>query len=748
MVSTSVRLCWLLLLVGLVVALPGLTVAGHTAPAAASVSQEVGPVPHTGVVSAAAAGPPQPANNSTVRHEDLDKLSDGPAPAVQQWFERYLSSQLETSVVTLEQGEYDRARSVLGESYTDQLAKYVDVVGETDATEDDQTASAFERARDQQAEYADAVEEYRQTYQEYQAAKRNGNETRARTLARELNRLDTRIQHTSANLTASYTTIGNTSETNLTTAHDTVRRITANISTQQTEIRRATFTNTSIEIDHHSSSASFREPLKVRGRLVAANGTALADRRLIVALGNQTVRTRTTANGTFDVTVRPALVKTGTQTATLQYRPRPSAAFLGTNTTVPVTINQVTPTVTLSDTPDSVGFTETVAVEGRIHAANVSAAGVPVRVFIGETALGTARTAANGTFRFTTPLPAHIPAGDRQLRVALAHDNRALGPASTTAPVTVPTTASTLRVDQTLVNETQAAPQVRVAGTLTTSSGTPVPTAPVEVRVGNQSLTTVATNRTGGYVTTISAGTLLAAVGPDTETATITVVYPGNGNVAPARAQTTVSVAALAAAAGDGGTGGAGPGTTTGGLRGVSPWLWAVGLLVLALVGGVALRYVRGRGPATDTATAAAPGGDDESAADTTLSAVSTDVSQTVRKRATAHLETGQPDSAVMAAYMAVREHTVEALGWDAQQTAPQTYWEFYRRCHDHEAITAAQRTALETLTEHYERARFTPTSTPDDQAADAVGAATDFLAAFESPVAPEPDDAVADSDV
>jgi hypothetical protein len=653
-------------------------------------------------------------NNSSDRHEPKEQLNErGDNAALQQWLAGYLGSQIEESAVKLEQSEYERAKSVVGDSYREQLEKYVEVSEETEGETDDETAERFEETREQQQEYVSAVQKYRETYCEYQAARRAGNKTRARKLARELNDLAGQIQQTGANLTANYATISTKTGTDLTQANQSITNTNSNISSQQREVRNEAFTNTIITITRRTANASFHEPIQLEGNLTAVNGTALADEKIEVTLGDRKVETRTTNNGSFTVSLRPTITPLGRQSVSIKYIPRPSTVFLRTNTSIPVNISQTTPSVTLARTPTTVKFNDTVTVRGRVHAGAVTASGVPVQVTIGNTVLDTTRTAENGTYTFTSPLPADIPAGEQSINVSLPLEDQALAPASSSATVQVTPTPTQVTVQQA---NPSGEGYVSLYGTLTTALGTPLANESVQIRVGEQTITTAATNTTGEYEVQVRTDALATASESTNDSVAVTAAYPGQGNLQATRAQIR-----LAGIIDDSWL----PETT---------WLVAGGAVVFSALGvglhrfGIGPQIVADALTATDTPTATDSAEDDHTQeTETTSPAV-----RALREHAESQLAAGRTDTAVQTAYAAVRRQLIDNLGWKGQQAAAQTYWEFYHACRGHDVVTDAQLTALEQLTQHYECTRFTTSAVAEDAATDAVDTASDFLETFE----------------
>ena len=73
-------------------------------------------------------------NNSTVHHENPDDVrSEEDISRLEGWLAGRLSSRLGGSSVQIEQGQYQKARSVLGDDYNGLLSKYVEVTGQTES---------------------------------------------------------------------------------------------------------------------------------------------------------------------------------------------------------------------------------------------------------------------------------------------------------------------------------------------------------------------------------------------------------------------------------------------------------------------------------------------------------------------------------------------------------------------------------------------------------------------------------------
>lgn len=712
MVSAGLRICIVILLfLGAPLATPaqadtGVTV--HDFPSrAGSVSVESG-------TSSLVHAFTQANNSSGVRHENVEELNeDGDQAAVQQWLEQELSSQLESSVITLSENEYDQARSVLGDDYDSNLGKYVDVAGETNGFEGEDLATEFDTAQEKQQNLVSDVEEFNEKRQQYLEAKRAGNETQARELARELSQLADEIEQLNLDLSKSYTNLSTETDTNISVAQNRTESITQNISEQRIEIQQETFTNTTLTITDQTPEASFQTPLQIQGQLTAVNGTPLVNQRIVLSLGSQTVETRTNDAGNFTLNMRPTIAPQGQQQAVVQYVPQPAAVYLGSKTNTSITVEQVSPVITVSEQIDSVQFNDTVTVAGRVHDKGVNASNVPVRVAIGSTVLGTAITNSNGSFTVNTTLPANVPAGDQSLRVGIPVTDRAIGPGNTTVPIHIAETATNLTAER--VTAVEADGQIYLQGKLRTTNGTALQNKLISIQVAGQTITTATTNTTGHYTAPINSSSIAAQT--NNSSALVSIVFSGPGNLKQSHAQISIS--------------GFGPASQFG------LWLAVACLAVCGLLGWILVQRDIIDLPlqdTDDTGTSMAATNDEQlhqEGNETEAQAISP--GQSLRDHAATQLAEGETDSAVQAAYLAVRNHLVTSLGWETSRVESQTYWEFYDTCRENNMVTDDVCTRLKHLTEHYEYAQFTTSGPAEDRAAEAVDLATRIVGETQS---------------
>lgn len=635
-------------------------------------------------VAAAADGA---ANNSTVpRHRNpasADRAGD--LSATGEWLARRLAARLGEGTARVERGQYEAARRVVGDRFDARLARLVEVAGETEGTADDRLAGTLTRTRDRQRRFADAVADYRETRRAYRAARRAGEEARARRLARELRRLSGTVDRTGDALVDDYETLSNETGADLGDAAAGVRSVRRNVTERQAAVGAETFVATRLEVAAPARPVSFVDPLAVRGRLLAENGTALANRSIRLRVGRRTLRARTNATGGFLVAHRPVEIAANATSVQVRYRPRNASVYLGSATSVPVTVRPVHPTVTVAATPSPVGFGDGLSVAGRVTAGGVGVASVPVVVRVGGTRLGRVETGPSGSFSVSAPLPAGVAAGDRRVEAAVALSGRAVAATNASAGVTVRPTPADLAVSARPAGEGAS---VEVTGRLT-AGGRPAAGRRVALRANGSIVRTVRTDADGRYSARVPRR-LVGTAG----VVEVTAVHDGAGsNLGDATARATVRLSA-GPSAGDGGVVARVAGR---------PVVLALGALVAGLVAAVAIRR-RGSADADEPEEQSRP----PSSEAAPLSA------------AWDRLDAGDHAGAVGGAYAAVRRRLPVDAGAGAR-----THWEFY------EAVRATdpdRAGALRRLTEAYEQAAFAPGPTDRDAAADALAAAEELV--------------------
>ena len=660
-----------------------------------------------------------PTNNSSmVQHENPESVDEGGnAAALQQWFAQRIRSYIERSSANLSQGDYEMARTLLGEEYNDTVEKYADLAEQTETNEDDEVATRLQNTTESHRQYVSTVETYRQTRTAYQRAKQNENETRAQKLARELEQLATQINRTGSTLTRNYKTIANETDSNLTQIQHSITNTTTNVSSQQTPIRRTEFKRTTLTVNRYTTNISFRNPLVVNGTLATANGTQLGNRTVVVRLGRQTVRTTTTANGSFSLVVRPTLLHRGVQQISVHYLPQATSVYLDAQTALTVNVTATTPKITLTRHPASGKYNDSLVISGTVHVPNVATGvnDVPVRIMVGSETLGTTRTTVNGSFTLTASLPSSVRTGEQQLRVVVPLTGRALTPATAVTSLSVRPTPTQLTVS-TNPTATASPNSTQVRGQLRAGNGTPLPNQSITIRVDGRAITTTVTNERGAYATTLNISALRGAT--NATSSNVTAVFTGSGNLERSQAVTAVQVRSSSGPLSD---------------LPVPPAVLGTGLLGLGALGALALRDfgLGGRGPSADSANDTIA--DTASAANKSETTSSTMAgSQSILEQARTEVKAGNDDTAMKLAYMAVRHHLTTHVDGLAD-TGSQTHWEFYNTSQNLEDVTPVRVSDLESLTEAFERAQFTMGELSPTRATEAVEIATTVLSSTNS---------------
>lgn len=742
-------------------------------------------VEHTARASSvigSASGDTPPAGNNTTRtpvprHENPENRSRRGSLGM---YERWLAGRMGEVLVDCTEGA--RARQFgacdLDSEYPDWLGKYVDVARETETESDDEAADAFAEAKEEQRTFTDDVERFWRTHEEYQEARDRGDTAQARRLARRLRRLAGDVNDTAGALRTEYRRISTTTQVDLNASARTGDQVAQNITRTANDVESDLFIATTVSVRANTTATSFLQPLGVTGHLTTANGTALADRSIRVTIAGRTIQTETDADGRFTLSYRPTTLPLATERVPVRYIPRNASVYLPARATLPVTVEQVDPTVTVSRRPETVGFGDTVVVTGPVGAGDIRAPSVPVRVSRPGGPTTTVATGADGTYRAQFTVPLTVPEGDHQIRATVPLDGRALGRATATTTVTVQRTDTTL----TLTGAPTGGDAIRVAGRLTTVDGQPVGGQSIRIALNGTTVETFRTGVGGRYTRTVPVPPRLLADVDANATVTVGAQFAATDtNLAPARNATLVRVSRAGAGGADGPSAASSLGQAiVTELATWSVWQWLVASVgVAALLAGLAFAWrKRGRlrqyiaplvvvggrlaqalGTAArvlgrvawwagsrslgavgrvhgavwdrDEATGAdaaesdavvsgptASAGDGAADATGTTSAAPS----TPLERAHQQLATGTTDTAVQTAYAVARAHL--STGGEPEQGA--THWEFYTAAHDR--LVAEQRDALQRLTEAYEAAAFAPTAVEAEGARAALATAEQFV--------------------
>ncbi|WP_435078479.1 DUF4129 domain-containing protein [Halococcus sp. AFM35] len=696
----------------------------------------VGLIPaSTAVVGAIAVDRPlqvdQPSNNSSVVHEDPQSADNEGNLSVLQ---RSLSDRLGETLIDcsegLQVGNYNACNQ--SGNYPDWLGKYVNVTRSSNA--ETNKTSEFKQARENQSSYANDVRRFRQTVEQYRTARQNGRTERAQRLARRAQRLARQVNETGGRLTEDYRTLDNGTTQNFSAAIETTNAVTNNVTAVAESVSVEQFKNTTITASTADQRATFDDPFVVSGRLTTPNGTPLANRTVVLEDDNRLQRTTTDESGRYTITYRPTLLPLDTRRLTVRYQPSTQSIYRSNQTTVPVSVQQTTPTIQARTASRTVGYDDLLSITGRVAVNDTGVGSLPVAVSIDGEEIRLAdgsriRTGADGRFRMARELPADVAPGRQTIRVSLPIENRSIASANTSVPVTVTETPTNLSINATQQSVNGSAiggPIVHVEGQLT-ADGTPVENRTVSVRLNN-STTAVTTDENGSYAANVTVPRNVFADQTGTTTATIGATFDGaDTNLESSRRRTTIQLIV--------------PARTTSVFEQFVNAFTALPITYQLLLGfgivfvlGTSVSVLRawlglGGTKTTDSPTSTmaseerGPTGEQRDGLAALLTAA--------RER----LSAGDSEGAVGFAYMAVRR----ALGRDPELGGTRTHWEFLDACIDR-GLGDRQLGALRRLTERYERATFSPRSPSTETASSALDDAQTVTESDDLPTADEQD--------
>ncbi|WP_136592390.1 hypothetical protein [Salinigranum halophilum] len=465
-------------------------------------------------------------NNSTIRHQNPDETSDEDTlDELQSGLESRLVAHHDQGSILISQEEYEAAQQVFGDEYESVLQKYRDVAELRNDEKAEQSVANYRAASRAHDQYAATVAEFDETYVDYLQARSGGNETGTRQLARRVNQLGEWATENATHLRANYAQLEEQTDVDLAATTSRIERVQTSVSERQMNASQSTFVPTEVTVTEAEPSSSFLNPMRIQARLTS-QGEPIADRRITVVVGEQSYEARTDADGQFFVEYSPQLIARNSTEVYLQYVPAEESAYLGTQTPVPINVEGVPATIEVSSSTSSVGFNETVRVNGRVVAGERPVADVPLNVTLRERSLGQVRTDLNGSFTFEATLPSDVPTGASSVVVSFDVDGRAVEAQPTVRPLRVRPTAPQLAVSA----ERQAG-LVTVSGQLT-AGGIPLEAQPIQL---SRSGETVATTRTG------SNGTFSVQLVAVERESTAVVTFDGRGtNIASESSEVTL----------------------------------------------------------------------------------------------------------------------------------------------------------------------------------------------------------------
>ncbi|WP_436911275.1 hypothetical protein [Halosimplex marinum] len=679
-----------LVVVGVATLVVGLVV-GAVAPAAGV----------SGLGSPGAAGEPRQVDPAEVG-------SEGDLSAVERQLAEQLADRARSGAVNLSSDDIEQARDrINGTEYESLLDRYASVANQTGNTE--QTL-AYRRMLRAQSEFIEDLDRYNRIHRRYQALRNAeyttaematartrpdlreiepgserptpANRTQIYRRAHQLSRLADEVNRTGTRLSERYRTLGNLSSRNFTAARAAVTRSVGNVTARQATVRDRTFVPTDLTVAGHSRTASFSDPLYVRGT-VSTNGTGVRNGTITVTAGNQTINATTGPDGTFTLSYRPTQVPAGRSAVTVAYVPENDSASAPARDRFDVNFTRETPDIGVTVEPDAVSYGDRITVSGRVSVDDVGVPEAPYVVIADGLVLARNETDDMGRYSVSRRLPSSVADGEQPVRVLVPLENGTLTSASANTSVRVAELATELSAEATHVGgET-----VRVTGRLSQVNGGGVANETVDIAVNGTTVGTAETTANGSFDTAVAVPSRLLDGGllGGSRTLVVATAYRDAGsNLGPSRVAESITVET------------AGQPVLLGGLA----------ALVVALVGGAVLfRRRPWEGERDDTASdesghppgVAAGGVDDGS-----------DTAASLLSAARDHLGS-DPETAVRVGYAALRARI------ERRDTVPgdgRTHWEFYRDC---EAADVDETTleTLRTVTERYEEVAY---------AADGVG--------------------------
>lgn len=631
-------------------------------------------------------------NNSTAPHRNPANYSQrGDLDSLSGWFERSLGSRLEESAISLSKGEYDRARELVGDDFNEDLRKFVEVAGETGGDSDDTASEEMDKTEEKQEELIEETERYRELESEYRDAKNQGNQTRAREIAREMNEVANRINETSAEVIVGYQNLSSVTGTDFESTIGAIDELAANITRSAATIRKSEFIHTSLTIQTQAVEGSYMDPIILSGEVQTDNGSAVgpADGRIIVE--GATVTRFKISNGSFTATVRPKLLERGEQSLNVSFQPTGSSPYLGSSASLMTDIRPVSPQLRANVSSETVQFGDEINIEGTLSVNHSSVSDIPIRVGLNGRLLGSLITDTEGKVEISYKVPTNLPTGVHRITLEQPRQNLAIGEANATATFSVQSTPTTL-----VVSSTSNGSEPRIAGSLETTDGRPVP---------NQQLAVLVNGSTIGYARTNAEGvfdTQLEFEGSESGIRDVTLQYDADGtNLEPSTATTAIQL-----------TGSGGPGFSLV----ESQWLIGGALVAFAVVLFVGSRWRQLTGTETETA------GSESALAAEPMETADNSSAAVVLDPARRYLERSHPDAAVITGYWVIRDRLTREGTEDGL-----THWEFFREM-ESDGMDPSNLTLFRELTEAYERAAFAPGGLSTSEAEESLTAGEELL--------------------
>ena len=617
---------------------------------------------------------------------------------VQGHLEGLLSDRLEdaTEDATAD-SDYDEARRTLSGEYDEQLDRYEEAAG-------DSQANLFVAARDQQYQFIDSNERFDELREAYGEARRDGNDRRASDIRNALQEAATSISESGDGLIRSYRELDDRTDGD---RSEQIRLIEARQTAVDqfiTQTENAGSVETTLLVSTDRTNVSFDEPARISGRLETASSGPLADQNVSILVEDQVYTVRTDSAGQFDIVHRP-VDSIGVSTLDVRYLPNATSEYRAASREVPVTVAQVGSDVRIDPPTAAASFDTNLTTEGTVVAGTRErpVPEVPVALFVDAQRLETIDTNETGQFSFSTAIPQSTPSGETTVEVRTVESNQSIAPSSDTVRVQVEpvSTSMALRAEP---NETDSR-SVTVAGSLETAGGRPIPNATVDLAVDDETVGSVMTTQNGTFEQPV-------IVSEDAQNSTVAIgaTFGGSGHLRPTTERVDLQ-------------------PSTGSPEGIEPGasqpdaelsllalpvsdLLLVSGGMLALFGLLGFWWVRrgGTEPPTD------------SSADDSLPVESTrESSRTLFSLAEQQLESNAYEAAIVVAYVAVRRRLGQLFGLPdgvTHRELSQLYADTERE----------QEETMEDIARAYERARYTTDAVDESAAARTLSAAEAIL--------------------
>lgn len=646
---------------------------------------------------------PNGTNESVVRHEDPEDVSESNANLNRVGLElaQSLGIRLNVSAQALVEQNFSAAEAQLGSEYRGDVVRLTEIAEATENASDDEIAAAYRAAGQSQRAVIDDAERFRELYTEYQQARLSQNETKARQAARRLAAEFQDLNATAANLTAAYASLESVNESQAELAQRKIKQSLRQAKQLTENAQEATYEETNLSVMARQPYGSPTRPFVLQGRLRTADGVPLANRTIEVGTALHTTTVQTNRTGHFTIEHRPTLLSSGQQNVSVRYVPNETSGYLGGTAKAAVVITQQSATIQIDALPQTITSAAPGRLTGRVRVGTHGAPGVPVTVIADGKRLGTTRTNANGAFTLRITPDVTTAPGPLDAVIRVNTTAQAVGPTRRPVTLTVGEVPTQLSVEASRVQPRT----IHVTGLLETGPSQPLVGRTVTVTIANRTIGWLRTDSNGRFAGNFtlqqdqfSDGTLSADVA-------VTASFSG-GSMHLQATQDTATVT-LPAFAPEGLFG-----------YGISPTAWAfLAGALLVLGGGVVLTRRRASADPDEPATA---GGDTLTDSNPAVSTTDTDAFDPDAALSSARaVATEDPQAAARRGYIAVRAKLAAQL--DITDHDSMTHWEFYKSYHERAPESAAETTALRDLTELYEQAVYANQTPSDDPLAEVL---------------------------